>query len=86
MGKAKRNKQNRNKHIDTENKLMVSRWKGEGGMDKTRGKGLRCANCHLKNSHKCLRCSAGNTVSDIVVTMRGARWALDLPGRSPHKV
>ena len=38
------NKQNRKKHIDTENQLMIAKWEGHEGMSKKRGKGLRCTN------------------------------------------
>ena len=34
----------------------------------------------MKNSHTDIKCSIGDIVNNIVVTMYGARWVLDISG------
>ena len=60
---------------------MVTRWKGVGAWVK-KGKGLRCTSWQLQNSLKDVKYGIENTVSDIVITLYGARWVRDLPGGS----
>ena len=69
------NKQERNRLIDTENILMVARW--GGGMVK-KVEGLRSTNCQLQNSHGDVKCSLGNVVYNILITMHGVRGVRDL--------
>ena len=35
----------------------------------------------VKNSHGNVKYSIGNTVNDVVITLYGARWVLELSGR-----
>ena len=56
----------------------------EGWMKKV--KGLRSTNWLLENSHRDVRYSTGSTVSNIVITMCGARWALGILGETLRKV
>ena len=41
-------------------------------------KGLRSTNRKLQNSHRDVKYSTGNIINDIVITMYGARWVLEL--------
>ena len=59
--------------------------RGIGGLDE-KGEGLRSTNWLLQNSHKDVRYSTGSTVSNIVITMCGARWALGILGETLRKV
>ena len=68
-------KQNRNRPIDTENRLMVAR--GEG-VERLCEKGLRSTNWQLQNCHGDVKYSTGNIVNNIVITMCGARWVMKL--------
>ena len=43
-------------------------------------KGGRSADWQLRNSHGDTKYSTGNTGSNIVITVCGARWALEIPG------
>ena len=43
-------------------------------------KGLRSAGWRLQNSHRDVECSTGNTVNNVVITVYGAWWILDLLG------
>ena len=54
---------------------------GEGLGDwEKKVKGLRRTNWKLQNSHRDVKHSTGNTVNNIVVTMYGARWVLEISG------
>ena len=44
-------------------------------------KGLRSTDCSLQNSHGDVKCSIENIVN-IVITTYGARWVLEIPGRT----
>ena len=54
-------KQNRNKRIDTENKLMVAIW---GGLEE---------GCQLQKQLWGVQYTTGNIVNDIVTNMYGVR-------------
>ena len=41
-------------------------------------KGLRSTNLVITNSHRNIKYSAGTIVNNVVITMYGARWALEL--------
>ena len=43
-----------------------------------RVKRLRCTDWQLQNSHGDVQYSTGDIVTNIVINMCGARWALDL--------
>ena len=43
-------------------------------------KGLRRTNWQLQNSHKDVKYSIGNIVSNIVITTYGVRGVLQIPG------
>ena len=43
-------------------------------------KGLRSTDWLLQNSHGNVNYSIGNTVSDIVITVHGARWIFEILG------
>ena len=49
-------------------------------------KGLRSTNWQLQNSYGDVKHSIGNIVNDIVITMYGVRWVLDLSQGSLCKV
>ena len=65
--------------INAENKLMVARWREFGEWVK-KLKRLRSTNGQLENSHGDVKCSLGNIVDNVVKTIYGARWVLDLWG------
>ena len=62
---------------------MVARRKGglEGWVQKV--KGLKHTNWQLQKSHRHVKHSVGNPVNNIVITLHGARWALQVSGE-PH--
>ena len=62
---------------DSENKLMISRWEGVGWK---RGRDYDVQITWNKNSHGNVKYNIGTIVSNIVITMYGARWVLDLVG------
>ena len=64
---------------------MVARGKvGRGlGVD---GKGISKYRLPVRKQYGDVKCSVGNTVNNIVVTMFGARWALEILGGSFCKV
>ena len=78
--KNKINKQNRNRLIDMESRLAVARGAGGSGGWVKKGKGLRSTNWWLQNSPRDVKLSTGNVVNNIVITMCGARWALEISG------
>lgn len=46
-----------------------------------RRKGIRTTNWLLQNSHgDVLKCSIGNIIKNIIITMYGVGWVLDLSG------
>ena len=49
-------------------------------------KGLRNTNWQLQNSHEDVKYSIGNIVNNVVITMYGARWELEIPGGALCKV
>ena len=61
------NKQNKNRFIDTEDKLeiMVARWEGVVGGSE----GIKKYNWQLWNSHRDVKYRIGNMVNNIVITM-----------------
>ena len=68
------NTQNRNRHTDTQNRLIVATWEGsEGGWVK-KVKGLRSTDWQLQNSHRGMWYSMGAIFNNTVVTMHGAMW------------
>ena len=56
-----------------------------GGWEK-RVKVLRNTSWQLQNSPGDVKSSIGNMVSNIVITMHGDTWGLDLLGESLHKL
>ena len=46
----------------------------------TKLKGWRSTDWQLQNSHADVKCSAGNRVKIVVITMCGARWVLETWG------
>ena len=75
----KQNKQNRNKLTHTENILTVSRWERGCGVSE-KGEGIREYRLVVTNSHGEVQYSTGNTVGNVVITVYGVRWGLDLLG------
>ena len=65
---------------------MVDRGEGGAGGLVKKVKGLRSTDRQLQNSHGAVKCSRGNTVSNIVITKYGARWVLEILGASLYKV
>ena len=65
--------------IDTENKPVGARrevsWAGYKSL-----KGLESTNWQLQNGHRDVKYSTGNIVDNIVITVYGARWLLNLRG------
>ena len=49
--------------------------RGEGSVG-----GLGSTDWQLQNSHGDVKCSAGNTVSNTVITACGARWVVEISG------
>ena len=76
-------KQNRNKLIDSENKLMVAKWEVSWRMKKV--KGLGSTNCIIKRVRGGGKYSIENIVNNTVITTSGVRQVLDLWGRSHCK-
>ena len=72
--KNKTNKQTRNILIDTESIFTVARWEGCWGGWVKKVKGLRSTDWQLQNSHGDVKYSIGNTVSNSLIPMYGARW------------
>ena len=62
------NKQNRNRLIDIENRVIVARGEGVGDCVK-KVKGLRSTDWSLQNSHGDAKYSIGNIVNNIVMPM-----------------
>ena len=77
---------NRNRLIDTENKLMVARREGFGWSWVKNVKGLRSTNWQLLNSLRDVKYSIGITVSNNIIPLHGARWVLEISGRTLYKV
>ena len=50
-----------------------------GGLDE-KGEGIQVQIGNYKNSHRVVKCGTGTTVNNIVITMDGVRWVLDLTG------
>ena len=71
------NEQTKQKHTHIY-KLMVARWQGSlwGWVKKV--KGFRSTNWYLQNSHGDVKYSLGNMVNNIVITMYGATWLLEI--------
>ena len=59
------NKQNRNNFIDTENKLIVTKGEGFGGLDK-KGIGIEKYRLVVKNRYGDVKCSIKDIVSNDV--------------------
>ena len=70
------NKQNRNRLRYREQADSCQRGEGLGYWVK----GLRSTNWQLQSSHGDVNYSVGNIVNNIVVTMYGARWILEISG------
>ena len=64
------NKQNRNKLIDTEHKLMVATWKRSWKLGE-KVKGLIRTSWQLQTSHRNVKYSIRNIINNIVITMHG---------------
>ena len=58
---------------------------GVEGLDE-KVKGLRSINWLLQNSHRDVKYSTGNIVSNSLITLHGVRWVQDLSGRSFTKL
>ena len=48
-------------------------------------KGLRNTNWQLPNSRGDVKYTIGNIVSNIVITLHGARWVMDISGETLGK-
>ena len=53
-----------------------------GGVDNwvKKVKGLKSTNWQLQNSHRDVKYSIGNIANNIVITVYGVRWVLELSG------
>ena len=49
-------------------------------------KRLGSTNWSLQNGHEDVKHSIGNIVNNIIITMHGLRWVLDLLGGTLHKL
>ena len=72
-------KQTRNRLIDTENIFMIARWKGGWRISK-KGEGIQKYKLVVTEQSQDVQYSVGNIVNNVVMTMYGARWVLDLLG------
>ena len=52
---------------------------GGGGLGE-KGEGIKSTNWLLPNSHRDIKYSLGNVDNNVVMTMCGARWALEISG------
>ena len=67
----------RTNKTETDSEIQLS--EGEQlGRRVEKGKGLRSINWELQNSHRDVKYSIGNVVNNIVITMDGARWVLEI--------
>ena len=55
----------------TEGRAVGGQWKG---------KGIKKGKLVATNSHRIVKYSIGNVVNNVVMTVHGARWVLDLLG------
>ena len=73
------NKTETNSQI-TEKKLMVPRWEGCWGLGE-KGEGMKKYKfASYKSSHEDVKYNMGNIVNNIVITVYGIRWVLNLSG------
>ena len=73
--KEQKNKQNRNKLVDTEKRQIVARREVlRGWVKKVRGLGW--TNWYLQNSQMDVKYNIRTVVNNIVVTIYGARWVI----------
>ena len=81
--KNKVHRQNRNKPMDTENRLKVADWRRCGGLGE-KGEGIKkhklVVTKQLQNSHGEVN-SIENIVNGIIITVHGAQWVLELVGK-----
>ena len=71
------NNQNRNRFMDTEIKLVVARGEGFGELGE-KGEGIKKYKLIVTKQSWVCKVQLGNIVNDIVITVRGARWALEI--------
>ena len=75
----------KNKINEQTKQKQISRYRehfdGFGEMG-DKGEGLRSALASYENSHRDVKCSTGNAVSNLVITVCAVRWALDFSGWS----
>ena len=45
-----------------------------------KGEGIKKYKLAITNSHRDIKCSIGNIVSNSIITMYGVKWVLDLSG------
>ena len=50
------------------------------------GKGLGSTNWQLQSSPRDVKYSTGNTLTNVVINMHGARWVIDLLEGQLHKL
>ena len=70
--------------MDTENKLMVTRWEEIGGLGE-KGEGINKYKLVVTKQSWDVKYSLGNTVGTVVITMCGASWVLHLSLRKLYK-
>ena len=78
------NKQNKNRLIDTVNRLMVPEGRGLGRLG-AKGEGIERYR-QLQNSHGDVKYSIGNIINNVVITMYDAQWVLEISGGTLYKV
>ena len=61
------NKQNRNRLIGTESRLMIARWEGAGELG-DKGEGIKKYKLVVKNRHGEVKYSIGNVVNNVMST------------------
>ena len=68
------------------NKLQVIEWGGFEGMGEKGEREEKVQIASYLNSHGDIKYSLCNIANNIVITMYGVRWVLDLSGWSLHKL
>ena len=75
--KNKRNKQNWNIFINTDNWLMVTREKRVGRLD-VKIERIKKYKLVVTNSHRDVKYSRGIILNDVLINTNGARWVLEI--------